>query len=125
MQAPAEVQGFLAACPAQAQELALELRRLLLDTVPGIHETVDAPGKVIGYGLGTGYKGLICTIMPTKAGVNLGLAYGAELADPEHLLAGTGKVHRHVKLTCPADLERPAFRALLQAAVQACRARMG
>ena len=43
-------------------------------------------------------------------------ALRASLPDPAHLLQGTGKRHRHVKLTTPADLAAPALRELLEAA---------
>ena len=57
-------------------------------------------------------------LMPTKAGVNLGIAYAMELPDPGKLLQGTGKLHRHVKLKSEADLKPAALKALLKAAVE-------
>ena len=60
---------------------------------------------------------MVCMLMPTKAGVNLGIAYAMELPDPAKLLEGTGKLHRHVKLKSKADLETAALKSLLKAAV--------
>jgi hypothetical protein len=60
--------------------------------------------------------------MPTKAGVNLGIAYAMELPDPKKFLEGTGKLNRHVRLRSKSDLETAALRALLKAALaRRCR----
>jgi len=56
--------------------------------------------------------------MPLKAGVNLGLARGAELPDPTGLLTGAGKRARHVKITDVKEVEMPELRALLEVAVE-------
>jgi hypothetical protein len=40
-----------------------------------------------------------------------------DLPDPQHLLQGSGKVVRHVKLKSAHDLDTPAIRALIKAAV--------
>ncbi len=95
----------------------------MLKTLPDPIEMVDRPAKIIGYGFGRGYVDLICTIMPTKSGVNLGIARGARLPDPTGLMEGTGKLHRHVKLASLADLKRPGIKLLLKAAVAAWRER--
>jgi len=43
---------------------------------------------------------------------------GSTLADPRHLLEGTGKNLRHVKLRTVAEARSPAFVALVRAAVR-------
>jgi hypothetical protein len=55
--------------------------------------------------------------MPMRGYVNLGFYQGAMLADPERLLAGTGKGLRHVKIRALAEANRPAVRALLAKAL--------
>ena len=62
---------------------------------------------------------MVSTIMPTKAGVNLGISYAMELPDPKAILEGTGKLHRQVKLKSQSDLESAALKSLLKAAVAA------
>jgi hypothetical protein len=47
---------------------------------------------------------------------NLGFYRGASLKDPAHLLEGTGKLLRHIKVTSPADVRKAALRALLKQA---------
>jgi hypothetical protein len=121
-ESPAEtdpLEAFLAAYSPDVRALALKARALVLDVMPGLLEQVDVPGKLLAYGWSATYKDTVCVIMPLKAGVNLGFARGAELPDPEGLLTGTGKRARHVRLSTPADVERPALRALLEAAAAA------
>jgi len=84
--------------------------------LPKILEQVDAKARIIAYGYGPQYDDMVCMLMPTKAGVNLGIAYAMELPDPAKLLEGTGKLHRHVKLKSKSDLETVALKSLLNAA---------
>jgi len=112
------IADLLTAYPQESRNLVLATRTFVLQMVPGALEQVDAKARVIGYGFGATYKDMICSIMPTKVGVTLGIGWGTELPDPEKLLEGTGKVHRHVKLKQKSDLQRPALKALLRAGVE-------
>ena len=111
------VSDLLALYAPDIRSLAFETRAFLLEAIPGAMEVVDTKSKVIGYGFGTGYKDMVCSMMPTKAGITLGIAWATELPDPQKLLQGTGKVHKHVKLKTKSDLKTPALKALLQAAM--------
>ena len=51
-----------------------------------------------------------------SAHVNLGFFRGAELADPEGLLEGSGKFMRHVKLTPGRDVDGTALMKLIATA---------
>ena len=51
-----------------------------------------------------------------KAHVNVGFFRGAEIADPEHLLEGTGKFMRHVKLRPECDVNGRALMKLIETA---------
>ena len=101
----------------EVQKLALATRAFVLRVIPKAMEQVDPKSKVIGFGFGTGYKDMICSLMPAKGWVTLGIGWGADLADPQKLMEGAGKVHRHVKLKSESDLEVPALEALLRASV--------
>ena len=46
-----------------------------------------------------------------KAHVNVGFFRGAEIADPEGLLEGTGRFMRHVKLRPARDVDATALRS--------------
>jgi hypothetical protein len=50
------------------------------------------------------------------AHVNVGFFRGAELADPERLLEGTGKLMRHVKLRPESDVDATALKRLIETA---------
>jgi len=49
--------------------------------------------------------------------VNLGFYHGAALRDPTHLLEGTGKRLRHVKIRTAAEVKNAAIAALLRNAI--------
>lgn len=50
------------------------------------------------------------------AHVNVGFFRGAEIADPEHLLEGTGKFMRHVKLRPESGIDATALMKLIETA---------
>jgi hypothetical protein len=97
-----------------------ELTRRLIDLVAQVYPdaVVTVDGGDIGFGSGTGYKGLVFVVTPQAKHVTLGLAGGATLPDPVNLMEGTGRVHRHVKIRDAVDVARPALRDLMAAAVE-------
>jgi hypothetical protein len=105
-----QVEAFLSAYPEQVQETASAARQLLKDMLPGAAETVDEAAKLLGYSDGPGYKGVVFTLIMSKTGVKLGIFRGAGLPDPKHLMAGAGKVHRHVQLRSVDDIKRPGLK---------------
>ena len=58
------------------------------------------------------------------AHVNVGFFRGAEIADPEGLLEGTGKYMRHVKLRPDRDVDAAALMKLIETAYTDMRARL-
>jgi hypothetical protein len=115
----ASLEQFLQPYGQDVRDLVVRARALILEVLPDATETRDRAD--LGYGDGTGYKGLVFVLTPTRSGARLGIADAAGLPDPDGLLQGTGRRHRHVKLASAADVERPALRALLEAAVAAKR----
>ena len=59
-----------------------------------------------------------------KAHVNVGFFRGAEIADPEHLLEGTGKFMRHVKLRPERDVDATALMKLIATAYTDMKGRL-
>jgi hypothetical protein len=59
-----------------------------------------------------------------KAHVNVGFFRGAELADPEGLLEGTGKFMRHVKLRPECNVDATALMKLIEIAYADMKARL-
>jgi hypothetical protein len=114
---------LLGGADAGVADLCRRLRALVLEVHPDAVEVVRLGDRAATYGVGPkkmteGYA----YVMPQGGHVNLGFYQGATLADPHGLLEGTGKAMRHVKVRSPADLERPALRALVAAAVAERRA---
>jgi hypothetical protein len=118
-----QVDALLAGYPASVQEIAAAARAFVKRELPNIEETADTSAKLIGYGYGPGYKNAVCNLILSQKEVKLGIVYGASLPDPKQLMTGAGKVHRHVPLRSPADLNRPGLKALLQASLEAQRVR--
>ena len=114
---------LLGGYPNTVQDIVLEARRVVLLILPGTTEVVDSKARVIGYGYGTGYRDMICTLILSKGGVKLGIVEGASLPDPRHLMEGEGRRHRHVLLQAPSDLRRVGLKPLLRTALSAWRAR--
>jgi hypothetical protein len=59
-----------------------------------------------------------------KAHVNVGFFRGAELADPESLLEGTGKFMRHVKLRPVSDVDSTTLMNLVVTAYTDMKTRL-
>jgi hypothetical protein len=98
--------------------IAKALRTLILEIDPDVTEQPRPGDRSLSYGVGErkmidGYA----YVMPHAKHVNLGFYEGAQLPDPAGLLEGTGKGLRHVKVRSLADVDRPALRGLLEAAL--------
>jgi hypothetical protein len=99
------------------RRLALDVRALVLRLMPeSVIETVE--GGDAGYGTAPGYRGLVCVITPQRDYVTLGLTDAVDLPDPGGLLRGTGRRHRHVRLTPQSDLGDPNLKALILACLE-------
>lgn len=105
------------ASPA-ARRLSSALRTLISKVYPDVVEVPWPKLKVIGYGVGP-MKNTehFCYIGVYGTHINLGFNYGINLPDPNGLLEGTGKKFRHMKIMDLRDLNQPALKALLRAAV--------
>jgi hypothetical protein len=119
----ADAESLLALYPPEIRVLVQSARDFVAEVLPGAEETLDVPARLLGYGYGPGYKGVVCTLLLSKTGVKLGIVRGAELPDPKGLLSGSGKVHRHVQLHTQADLKQPGLKPLLKAALAAWKER--
>jgi hypothetical protein len=105
----------------QVTAIARGLHALIQGVFPDAIRSQDKGDT--GYGFGRGYKGLVFVVSPHARHVNLGVAHGAQLQSSFPILQGTGKVHRHVKLASLNDLANPDLTKLMNAALEAARAR--
>lgn len=119
-----EVEDLLAGCSVEVSEVAEKLRALIKVVAPDAQERVYGGWQVIAYtySCAPGMQGQFCAQSPQRTRVNLEFYRGADLPDPQHLLEGTGKNLRHVKITTPADVERPGLRELIASAAGLARA---
>jgi hypothetical protein len=116
------VEEFLAPSSPTVRELAMKTRELVRSTLPpGTYEGVHPGRNSIIYGTSGKMADWICYIAPFKSRINLGFLRGGELPDPEGLLEGTGKLLRHVKISQVEEIEKPAIKALLVAALEAMK----
>lgn len=107
-----EIETLLSGYEPGIRELALELRKVILDVIPDADETVHAGWRTISYGLRT----QLCAIAPHKTRVNLTIHRGADMDDPHGLLEGTGKKMRHVKIASIGAARDERVAAIVRAA---------
>jgi hypothetical protein len=118
------IDTLLRSFPEDVQILVREARKTLREWLPNAGEGVDASARMVAYRYGPGYKGMVCTLILSKSGVKLGIVGGAALVDPHGLLAGSGKIHRHVQLRTVRDLQQAGIKQLVLGASAACRKRL-
>lgn len=108
------VEGFLSNYPEDMRRISVELRKMARNTMPRAHEFLyyDA----INYSLDDSPLGRVCYISPMGNYVMLGFLFGAQLDDQHHLLQGSGKRARHVKIRTLEEAKNPALKELVKAA---------
>jgi hypothetical protein len=114
-----EFDNMLSSFNSNIQSIAKEARALIFEILPQSVEVVWERQKIAGYG--TGPKKMtehFCWIAPYKKHVVLGFNYGSELPDPDHLLEGTGKLFRHVKLSQRDDVNKASLKKLINSATK-------
>jgi hypothetical protein len=111
-----DLEKFLARLDPAVRRVFLKTHALLRQAIPKPVESFD--GQYHGVGVGEGYKGMIFAISAHKAHVNLGFYNGVQWADPDGLLEGKDKRHRHVKIRDAGELTDPALARLIALAVQ-------
>ena len=114
-----QLAGFIAKFePANARlihALRAELRRLLPMAVEIVYDNYNF--FVIGYSTTERPSNCIVSLAAAANGVGLSFYYGAALPDPQHLLLGSGKQNRFVRLPDAKTLRSAAVLALIKAAV--------
>ena len=106
------------------QTLVRHARKLLLKWLPDARETKDASARMIAYAYGPGYRGTVCTVVVSKVEIKIGIFNGSCFPDPENLMRGSGKNHRHVPIKTADDLRHPGLKLLVGAASTACKIRL-
>jgi hypothetical protein len=94
----ADVDRLLAEHPEELQAIERALRTTIRGEFPDAVEQVDFGNKVIAFGRSMRIRGLLFGIIAHRTWVNLQLADGADLPDPDGVIEGTGKRIRHIKI---------------------------
>ena len=115
----ADVDRLLAESTAEIQAIARALRSTVRAAFPTAIEQVDFPDRLIAFGHTMKIRGLLFAIIAHTSHVNLQLADGADLPDPEGLIEGTGKRIRHVKIRSVEAASSPAVVAIIKAQLAA------
>lgn len=113
----AEFDKLLSKYSPSVRALARKARATVLEVLPGANEKTYFGWSNTWYGATGKTSDAVFSVSPQKAYISLFFIRGAELADPDALLEGTGKKLRHVNIRQPADLDRPALRRLMRRAV--------
>ena len=94
----ADVDKLLGEHSPELQAIERALRATIRREFPDAVEQVDFGNKLIAFGRSMKMRGLLFAIIAHTTWVNLQLADGAELPDPDGVIEGTGKRIRHIKV---------------------------
>ena len=115
----ADVDRLLAEHPPEQRAIEQALRATIRRELPGAVEQVDFGNKLIAFGRTMKMRGLLFAIIAHKVHVNLQLADGAALPNPDGLIEGTGKRIRHVKIRAVEDASSPRVLTIIRAQLAA------
>ena len=93
-------------------DVARALRATVLADFPGAVETFDPADGLLAIGLGRSMRDFRFAIIPHASHVNLQLADGADLPNPDGRIEGTGRRIRHVKVRSVGDAAAPWLRTV-------------
>jgi hypothetical protein len=115
---PSELVKFLRPYDKAIQQLALNLRSLILEEMAPCYENLyDAYNAVaIGYGSSDRLQDGVFHMAVYEKHVNLGFNHGATLDDPLGIFKGAGKRIRHITIKTPTDLAKPEIRSYVRRA---------
>ena len=103
----------------EIQAAAHAMLGLLLEELPDAVVRFDRGNGLLAVGSGSGMRDLLFALIPHAGWLNLQLADGALLPDPDGLIEGTGKRIRHVKIRSADAAGSAAVRSVVRAEVAA------
>jgi hypothetical protein len=122
----AQLASFLGKFTPEIATLARKSIALLRKRLPGatvlVYDNYNA--LAVGFGPNERTSEAILSIAVWPRWVSLFFLQGKGLADPQKILKGSGNRVRHVVLTSTADLDQPAIRALIAAALARSQAKV-
>jgi hypothetical protein len=121
---PASWEAVLASQRPEVAGAGRAIEALIRETLPGVVVRFDQGDGLLALGTTEAMRDLLFALIPHASWLNLQLADGAVLDDPDGIVEGTGKRIRHVKLRSPDDATTPSVRAIVAAQI-AFRPRAG
>jgi len=122
-EAAKQVAGFISKFDPPTARLLRACRAALRKRLPTAIEQVYDNYNFLAIGYCTTERTSDClvSLAASAKGVALSFYHGADLADPEGLLLGSGSQNRFVRLESAASLGKPALAALIDAAIAQAR----
>lgn len=108
---------FLGAYPIEIRERFLATQLLVVSLLPDAEQVLDLPAKMLAFTYGSGYKDMICVLIPSRNGLKLNFSQGAILSNNTQLLEGNGKKSRYVEIKNIAMLQNPELQKLIRKAL--------
>jgi hypothetical protein len=115
-----QVAGFLAKFDPAVAKLTRGCRTLLRKRYPSAIELVydNYNALAIGYSPTERTSDCVFSLAVYARGVNLYFMYGRSLADPDHLLLGSGRQGAFIRLESANTLDQPEVKKLIESAVK-------
>lgn len=107
----------------KASKLGMQIRSVIVSTIPDAEEVIDEKVGLLAYMVGEGYKGTVVVLRHSRTGWTIGFYHGRELPDPEGLLSGNGLSNAVAIIAGRADAESEALKTLLKEAYSAAMKR--
>ena len=99
------------------QAAARALDALIREELPDVVVEFDPGNGLLAFGRSMKMRDLLFALIPHAGWVNLQLADGALLPNPDGLIEGTGKRIRHVKVRSAAAAADPKVRSIVRAQI--------
>ncbi len=116
---PASWDELLAGHTPQVQAAARELEARIRAELPDVVVDFDPGNRLLAFGRSMRMRDLLFALIPHAGWVNLQLADGALLPNPDGLIEGTGKRIRHVKVRSVESARDPRIRGAIAAQLNA------
>jgi Domain of unknown function (DU1801) len=116
---PSDLREFLYSYDPAVQSIGLGLRTIVLEEMAPCFEYIFAMRSKVVLLYGSSEKVLadcVCSIAIFRRHATLVFHRGVDLSDPRHLLRGSGKALRHIRVEHLHDLDRPELRVYLRQA---------
>jgi hypothetical protein len=107
----------LASHTPDVQAAARALEAIIRDEVPSVAVQYDPSNGLLAFGRSMQMRDLLFALIPHGGWVNLQLADGALLPNPDGLIEGTGKKIRHIKVRSAESAADPRIRVAIRAQI--------